>query len=149
MLFNWPLKWLTKFFTARQKGDHTASATGIAVICADVDYSAHALVSHWQSEEEFAVVAFLDDEPWSHRTWMLGAQLYYPSEVTALVKKHDVKALVYFEQGKQLLTVSELDGLAKEGVRVVPLPSPSGNGGVSGEDLAAQFLAAYQGASPH
>lgn len=50
------------------------------------------------------ILAFIDDEPWSHKTEMLGAPLRYPSEVGALAQRHQAQVVVTFNQKAELLS---------------------------------------------
>ena len=64
------------------------------------------------------VIAFIDDEPWNHKTKLLNAPLKYPSELVALCRKHKVDKVVVFEGGKIELTAEQVGKLEQLGVVV-------------------------------
>ena len=58
------------------------------------------LYSRLQSEGEYDVLFFIDEEPWSHRTKLGHAQLRYPSELPALCENHQIDAIFYCDDSK-------------------------------------------------
>lgn len=66
------------------------------VILIGIDYPSHELGSALQ-QLGHEVIAFIDDEPWNHRTKMLGATVHYPSEVAALAARYNADRVVKFK----------------------------------------------------
>jgi len=69
------------------------------------------------------ITAFVDDEPWSHRTEMLGAPLRYPSEIDALAQRHNVQAVITFNQREDLLPdecIQQLNSMNRPIVQIDP-----------------------------
>lgn len=42
----------------------------------------------------FDVKFIINDEPWQHKTWLLGSECRYPSELLALIRNHQIKAVI-------------------------------------------------------
>ena len=69
------------------------------------------------------IIAFIDDEPWSHRTEMLGAPLRYPSEIESLVQRNKAQAVITFNQRSDLLpdeSIRQLNSINKPIVQIDP-----------------------------
>ena len=75
---------------------------GSSFIIVGIDFVEHQLAQAL-IERGGKIIAFVDDEPWSHKTEMLGAPLRYPSEIEALAQRHHVQAVVTFNQRAELL----------------------------------------------
>lgn len=45
-------------------------------------------------DSPLALRFFIDEEPWTHRTYLLNVQLRYPVEILPLVEKHGIKAIL-------------------------------------------------------
>ena len=58
------------------------------------------LYDRLQSEGEYDVLFFIDEEPWSHRTKLGHAQLRYPSELPALCENHLIDAIFYCDDSR-------------------------------------------------
>ena len=58
------------------------------------------LYDRLQSEGEYDVLFFIDEEPWSHRTKLGHAQLRYPSELPALCENHQIDAIFYCDDSR-------------------------------------------------
>ena len=58
------------------------------------------LYNRLQSEGEYDVLFFIDEEPWSHRTKLGHAQLRYPSELPALCENHQIDAIFYCDDSR-------------------------------------------------
>ena len=89
------IKSLKKLFE-KLSGAKSASAR---VILLGIDYPSHTL-GRVLKERGAEITAFIDDEPWNHRTKMLGATVHYPSEVVALAKRYAVSEIVMFAGNK-------------------------------------------------
>jgi len=63
------------------------------------------------------VVAFIDEEPWNHKTTLLNAPLKYPSELIALCKKHKVNKVVVFTNSTIQLSKEQQNRLHELGVQ--------------------------------
>jgi len=48
-----------------------------------------------EKEGEYQVVFFINEEPWSHRTRLGGAELRYPVELPALCEKYKIQTIFY------------------------------------------------------
>lgn len=68
-----------------------------SVIIIGIGYPSHRLAEHLISNRLAVPIAFIDDEPWNHRTRMHSAPVHYPSELLALCRKHRVQLVVGFE----------------------------------------------------
>lgn len=64
----------------------------------------------------YRIVAFIDEEPWTNRTELLGATVRYPSDMRAMIEKHDIKLLIGVE-GDYLPASNLLDDALLTGVR--------------------------------
>lgn len=87
--------WMTK-----RKQDSPARR----VILIGIDYPSHRLGTALQ-QRGVQIIAFIDEEPWNHRTEMLGATVHYPSEVAALAERYKVDKVVVFKGASILLPV--------------------------------------------
>jgi len=76
--------------------------SGDRFVIVGIDFVEHQLAQALISRSA-TLIAFIDDEPWSHKTEMLGTQLRYPSEIGALAKRHHAKAVITFNQRAELL----------------------------------------------
>ncbi len=83
-----------KSWLARRKQDSTVRR----VILIGVDYPSHRLGTALQ-QHGLEIIAFIDEEPWNHRTKMLGVTVHYPSEVAALAQRHRADVVVEFKGG--------------------------------------------------
>lgn len=63
------------------------------VIVVGTDYPSYQLGSLIQAEPALNLAFFMNEEPWHHRTFILGTELRYSSELLSLVEKHQVKAV--------------------------------------------------------
>lgn len=95
-----------------------AKSTPVRVILIGIDYPSHALGKKLQ-EQGVEIIAFIDDEPWNHRTKMLGATVHYPSEVLALVERYTVSEVVLFTSGSIELKVSVLEQIQRLSARII------------------------------
>ena len=69
------------------------------------------------------IIAFVDDEPWNHKTEMLGAPLRYPSEIESLARRHKAHAVITFNQREDLLPdecIRQLSSINKSIVQIDP-----------------------------
>lgn len=83
------LKILKHFFPKQKSQLPSAIIIGI-------DYVQHQ-IGEWLQSQGWELISFIDDEPWNHKTKMLGAPLHYPSEILALIKKHQVSLVIQIE----------------------------------------------------
>lgn len=67
------------------------------LIIIGVGYPSFTLGQAAQASGRFHIVAFIDDEPWNHRTRLMGSTVHYPSELIALIRRHDVHYVVRIE----------------------------------------------------
>ena len=69
------------------------------VIFIGIDYLCYALSKKLldntkQGYPPIEITAFIDDEPWNNRTLVHGSTVYSPSEISALVQKHQVDLII-------------------------------------------------------
>lgn len=70
------------------------------VIILGAEPQEYKLYDRLQSEGEYDVLFFIDEEPWSHRTKLGHAQLRYPSELPALCENHQIDAIFYCDDSR-------------------------------------------------
>lgn len=63
------------------------------VIVVGTDYPSYQLGNRIQANASLHLSFFMNEEPWHHRTFILGTELRYSSELLSLVEKHQVKAV--------------------------------------------------------
>ncbi|WP_133502553.1 nucleoside-diphosphate sugar epimerase/dehydratase [Marinomonas balearica] len=85
-----------KYVITKTKMAHTHSSKKIIVN--GVDYPSFNLASELQRSGDYDIIAFIDEEPWSNKTELLGATLHYPSDISALIYRYDVDAVITFDQ---------------------------------------------------
>jgi FlaA1/EpsC-like NDP-sugar epimerase len=74
-------------------------ATPKKVIFIGIDYLCFSLSKSLLDNNKYAlqpieITAFIDDEPWNNRTQVLGITVFSPSEISALIRKHDVALII-------------------------------------------------------
>lgn len=89
---------MLKLLTQLQQKFARHKTSSIRIILIGIDYPSHTLGRALQ-ERGATITAFIDDEPWNHRTKMLGASVHYPSEVAALAERYSADTLVRFKGG--------------------------------------------------
>jgi len=107
------IDWIKSFL---KRGLGRSKRTEHRIIFVGTDYLCHKLASSLQQRGE-AVVAFIDDEPWNHRTLMLGQPIYYPSELKALIEKHKVNTIVAFAECPLRVDPEIVDAFEMKGLR--------------------------------
>lgn len=65
---------------------------GIDYLCFSLSKSL--LDNNKYAQQPIEITAFIDDEPWNNRTQVNGATVFSPSEISALVRKHDVALII-------------------------------------------------------
>ncbi|TYL48153.1 nucleoside-diphosphate sugar epimerase/dehydratase [Marinomonas sp. IMCC 4694] len=76
------------------------------VIFIGIDYGCYSLATsllenNARAKQVIQIVAFIDDEPWNNRTQIQGTTVFSPSEISALVRKRKVAAIIQI-QGESL-----------------------------------------------
>lgn len=99
---------------------HKDDAHARRLILIGIDVPSHSLGSALQ-QRGAALIAFIDEEPWNHRTLMLKSPVHYPSELLALVQKHAVDTVVRFHDCKITLADGTHTELRKIGARLVEI----------------------------
>ncbi|WP_296060416.1 hypothetical protein [uncultured Amphritea sp.] len=66
------------------------------LIVIDTGYHSHQLSRALLKSGRYAMVAYIDEEPWNHLNLMNGARIHYPSELQALAEKHRVDVVIKF-----------------------------------------------------
>ncbi len=88
------------------------------VIVLGTDFEHYQLAEEWLKQGTYHILAFIDEEPWNHKTQLHGAPLKYPSELTALCQKHQVDVVVGFSEQALQLTEQQVEKLHQLGVEV-------------------------------
>lgn len=111
------------------------------VIFIGIDYLCFSLAralldSNKQSEHTIEITAFIDDEPWNNRTQVHGSTVYSPSEISALVRKHDVKLIIQI-QGESISIADNIwEGIFKTKAKLITLET--------GQDIKTMQTIVYQ-----
>lgn len=66
-------------------------------IIVGIDTPSYQLAQQLIAQHSVEVIAFIDDEPWSNRTELLGSTVRYPSDICALIERKAVDVLIYFK----------------------------------------------------
>ncbi|SBS27540.1 hypothetical protein MAQ5080_00848 [Marinomonas aquimarina] len=72
------------------------------LIMVGIDTHCYQLAQALIQQREADIIAFIDDEPWTNRTELLGAKVYYPSDMVALVMRNEVQLIVDFAQSNMV-----------------------------------------------
>ncbi|AEF54323.1 hypothetical protein Mar181_1276 [Marinomonas posidonica IVIA-Po-181] len=113
----------------------------IKVIFIGIDYlcfslSKALLDNNHRHSKPIKIIAFIDDEPWNNRTQVHQATVYSPSEIAALVLKHQVDLVIQIEGESLTIADNIWQGIYKTGVEILTL-SPD-------QDLNQQQHLIYQ-----
>lgn len=65
----------------------------VPLIVVGTDYLSYQLAASLQQHSRYLVKFFINEDPWHHRTTMLGAELRYENELLALVRRHGIKVV--------------------------------------------------------
>lgn len=95
------------------------------VVILGVDYINFQVAEWMQANKLGEIVAFIDDEPWNHKTHLLKAPLKYPSELLALCDKHKVNVVISFSSQKIALNKAQITKLIDLNVHAIELDSQS------------------------
>ncbi|MEC8082010.1 MAG: hypothetical protein VX148_11105 [Pseudomonadota bacterium] len=114
----WP-KWLKKTFLRTRQSP-------INVIIVGIDTPSYQLAQKLLETKKVAIIAFIDDEPWTNRTELLGATVHYPSDMAALIARHEVKLIIDFE-GVEIVPDSIYEELSELKCQQVLLKSKQSN----------------------
>ena len=115
----WP-KWLKKTFLKTRQSP-------INVIIVGIDTPSYQLAQKLLETKKVTIIAFIDDEPWTNRTELLGATVRYPSDMAALIIRHEVKLVIDFE-GAEMVPDSIYEELSELKCQQVLLKSKQSNG---------------------
>lgn len=92
---------------------------GIDYLCFSLSKSL--LDNNKYAEQSIEITAFIDDEPWNNRTQVHGVTVFSPSEISALVQKHDV-ALIVQIQGESITIANNIwEGIFKTKAKLITL----------------------------
>ncbi len=83
-----------------------------------IDYGCHQWYQALRAGGDFRICAFIDDEPWNHRTRIGEAPVQYPGELVALVRKHGACAVLQVEGAK----TPPIDSWALEELETLKVP---------------------------
>nr|WP_067286579.1 hypothetical protein [Marinobacterium profundum] len=103
-----------------------------ALIMLGIDTGCHRWHAAFNEGSAYRIHAFIDDEPWNHRTRIGDASVQYPSELLALLQKHQACALVQVEGNAQpVIEATMLDEIARLNIPLLTLsaqlpPDPAG-----------------------
>lgn len=94
----------------------------LRMIIIGIDYPSHTLGVALQNQRA-EIIAFIDEEPWNHRTKMLGATVHYPSEVGALAERYKVDKVVAFKGASIELPVQVQQHLKQLNINLIEIDS--------------------------
>ena len=114
----WP-KWLKKTFLRTRQSP-------INVIIVGIDTPSYQLAQKLLESKKVTIIAFIDDEPWTNRTELLGTTVRYPSDMAALIIRHEVKLIIDFE-GVEMVPDSIYEELSELKCQQVLLKSKQSN----------------------
>jgi FlaA1/EpsC-like NDP-sugar epimerase len=114
----WP-KWLKKTLLKTRQSP-------INVIIVGIDTPSYQLAQKLIETKKVTIIAFIDDEPWTNRTELLGATVRYPSDMAALIARHEVKLIIDFE-GVEMVPDSIYEELSELKCQQVLLKSKQSN----------------------
>lgn len=113
---------MLNFFKQLHQKFGRQKTSSIKVILIGIDYPSHALGKALQARGS-EIIAFIDDEPWNHRTKMLGATVHYPSEVAALAERYQGYRVVKFKGGSVALPELVQQQLTQLNVNIIEIDS--------------------------
>ena len=114
----WP-KWLKKTFLRTRQSP-------INVIIVGIDTPSYQLAQKLLETQKVTIIEYIDDEPWTNRTELLGATVRYPSDMAALIIRHEVKLIIDFE-GVEMVPDSIYEELSELKCQQVLLKSKQSN----------------------
>lgn len=96
------------------------------VIFIGIDYLCYALSkklldNNFQNNPQIEITAFIDDEPWNNRTLVHGSTVYSPSEISALVQKHNVDLIIQIHGESISIAENIWEGILKTKANLVTL----------------------------
>lgn len=107
---------------------------GIDYLCFSLSKSL--LDNNKYAEQPIEIIAFIDDEPWNNRTQVHGVTVFSPSEISALVRKHDVTLIIQI-QGESISIADNIwEGIFKTKAKLITLEQY--------QDIATMQKAVYQ-----
>lgn len=86
-------------------------------------YSSFSLSNCLNDTGLYQVIAFIDEEPWNHRTEMNGVSVYYPCELVSLAEKKLVSAVIAFQGEGWTMDSDTLLALRKREIEFVLVPN--------------------------
>lgn len=107
---------ITRLFKSKQPALRT--------IFIGIDYRCFCLAEallQGKADTPVDISAFIDDEPWNNRTSVLGSTVYSPSEISALVPKHQVDLIIQIEGESLKIADNIWQGILATGVKVLTL----------------------------
>lgn len=87
-----------------------------------IGYSSHVVSKEFNAGKEYQVVAFIDDEPWNHRTLINGGIVKYPTELTAMIERKKAATVIFFEEEKIYFDEIGYRTLVDLGIPVIRVP---------------------------
>ncbi|WP_111497177.1 nucleoside-diphosphate sugar epimerase/dehydratase [Marinobacter bohaiensis] len=93
------------------------------LIVIGIGYPSFSLGQALIDSRRFDIVAFIDDEPWTNRTQLLGTTVRYPSDLAALIRRHGVDGLVHIEGEPPVIADNIRDEALATGVSRIDLPA--------------------------
>lgn len=124
------------FIRLRQRLGQRSQKANLIIV--GIGYPGFSLGQAVQASGCFHIVAFIDDEPWTHRTQLLGVTIRYPSELAALVDRHEVQYVVRIDGEGPAIADNIWQAVLATGVTPVTLPADSTPGTQLDQLLAAQ-----------
>ena len=91
----------------------------LPLVLVGIGYSSHVVSKAFNAGKEYQVVAFIDDEPWNHRTLINGGIVKYPVELTAMIERKKAAAVIFFEEEKHYFDDAGFRALVELGVPLI------------------------------
>lgn len=74
---------------------------------------ANTLQAHERQTKKYLICAFIDDEPWTNRTQIVGTTIYYPSDIIALIERKQIDLVITIENEPPFLSEELLNDIQK------------------------------------
>lgn len=113
-----PTQLLKKFFRLKTEPKKVIFI-GIDYLCFSLSKSL--IDNNKHAKQPIEITAFIDDEPWNNRTQVHGATVYSPSEISALVRRHNVALIIKIEGESISIADNIWEGILKTNATLVTL----------------------------
>ncbi|GAA4929831.1 hypothetical protein GCM10025791_01950 [Halioxenophilus aromaticivorans] len=105
----------------------TSNTPTPAIIITGIAMPSYTLAKELMQRKIATPCAFIDDQPWTNRTQILGVTIHYPSDLAALVKRQHVAIVVRFDHD---ITIANTiwQEVEKTGVQQIEIPNTASLG---------------------